>query len=100
MPRRFEALWPAGRSWKEILMRALLYRGQKWMLLMASGGGLLALDTCDPTVRETVLGGVGSAATGLAGTFIEAFIQSLTAEEEGAATTVKALVEYVPQFFA
>ena len=81
-------------------MRSLLTRGQFWLLTVASGGSLMALDACDPAVRDTVLGGVGTAATGLATTFIQAFIQSLTAEEEGAATTVRAILDYVPQFFA
>ncbi|MCK4343222.1 MAG: hypothetical protein KAY37_16030 [Phycisphaerae bacterium] len=81
-------------------MRPLFYRGRKWLLTLAAGGGLFVLESCDPTVRDTVLGGVGSAATGLAGTFIEAFIQSLQADEEEVATTVKAILEYLPQFFA
>lgn len=81
-------------------MRALLRRGQLWLLSVASGGSLLMLDSCDVAVRETVLQGVGTAATGLASTFINAFVQSLTTEEETTATTVRAIVEYVPQFFA
>ena len=81
-------------------MRASLRRSYVWLLTVAGGGGLFVLEGCDPAVRDTVLGGVGTAATSLAGTFIQAFIESLTAEEEAAATTVRAIVEYVPQFFA
>ncbi len=81
-------------------MRAFLKRNHLRMMAIISGGSLLALEGCDPTVRDTVLGGVGTAATGLAGTFIQAFIQSLTVEEETPATTVRAFIEYVPQFFA
>jgi hypothetical protein len=51
-------------------------------MALTLGGGLLALQGCDPTVRDTVLTGVGSAATTLAGTFIQAFIESLQPDEE------------------
>ena len=81
-------------------MQTLLIRSRLWLLTLAGGGGLLALDGCEPAVRDTVLGGVGTAATGLASTFIEAFIQSLMVEDEEAATTVKAILEQIPQFFA
>lgn len=81
-------------------MRTLFIRGRIWLYTLVSGGGLFVLEGCDPTVRDTVLGGVGSAATGLSSTFIEAFIQSLMAEEEETVTTVKAIVEYGTQFFA
>lgn len=81
-------------------MRALLTRSRLWLLTVAAGGGLFVLEGCDPTVRDTILGGVGSAATGLASTFIEAFFQSLMADEEEAVTTVRAIIETVPQFFA
>ena len=74
-------------------MRTWLARTRVWAVTMAAGGGLLALEGCDPAVRDTVLAGVGEAATGLASTFIEAFIQSLQSEEETAdtATTVRGL---------
>jgi hypothetical protein len=82
-------------------MRALLTRGRVWMVTMAAGGGLLVLDGCDATVRDTVLNGVGSAATGLASTFIQAFIQSLQADAEGdTSPTVKAIHDFQPQPFA
>lgn len=82
-------------------MRNLLLRGRLWLLGAASGGGLLVLGGCDPTVRETVLGGVESAATTLLTTLINAFFESvLSGEEEGTITTVKAVLERVPEFFA
>jgi hypothetical protein len=61
----------------------------------------LALQGCDPVVRDTVLNGVGSAATSLAGTFIQALIESMqkTDETDQTATTVRADVEVVPQVF-
>jgi len=80
-------------------MRALFNRGRIWFLTMVSGGGLLVLQGCDQSVRDTVLQGVGAAATSLSATFIQAFIESLSQEEE-TATTVKAIIEAVPQFFA
>jgi hypothetical protein len=80
-------------------MRSLFNRSRLWLISMTMGASVLALQGCDPGVRDTVLNGVGSAATGLAGTFIDAFIQSLQEEEETAAT-VRAIIETVPQFFA
>jgi hypothetical protein len=61
---------------------------------------LLALDACDATVRDTVLQGVGTAATGLVSTFIQAFIQSLATPEENVPTTVQATELDAPQVFA
>lgn len=77
----------------------LLRRGQVWLIAAASGGSLLALEGCDPAVRNTVLNGVGSAATGLSATFIQAFIQSLQGDGEGEATTVLA-PDLAPEFYA
>jgi hypothetical protein len=85
---------------KETRMRRLLTRARIWMLSMSAGGSVLVLESCDPNVRETVLGGVGSAATSLAGTFIGAFIESLQGEEESAVQTVRAIIEHVPQLLA
>jgi len=81
-------------------MRSLFTRSQLWLLTAASGGSLLALEGCDATVRDTVLSGVGTAATSLTGTFIQAFIQSLSSGTEDAATTVSTFIEQVPLFFA
>jgi len=81
-------------------MRTLRRRSRGWALALASGASLLALDACDPTVRDTVLQGVGTAATGLVSTFIQAFIQSLTAPSTNVPTTVKADIELQPQIFA
>ncbi len=69
-------------------MRGLLRRSRGWVFALACGGNLLALSACDPAVRDTVLQGVGTAATGLVSTFIQAFIQSLSAPEEDVPTTV------------
>lgn len=70
-------------------MRSLSRRGRVWLVGLAIGSPLV-LGGCDPTVRETVLGGVAEAATGLTSTFIQAFFQSLLAPEEDsdAPTTV------------
>jgi len=63
-------------------MSWLMRRARSRLMALTLGGGLLALQGCDPTVRDTVLTGVGSAATTLAGTFIQAFIESLQPDEE------------------
>lgn len=70
-------------------MRSLSRRGRAWLASLAIGSPFV-LGGCDPTVRETVLSGVAEAATGLTGTFIQAFFQSLLAPEEDsdAPTTV------------
>lgn len=81
-------------------MRGLRQRGRSWLLAVVAGGSLFALGSCDTTVRDTVLGGVSSAATSLAGTFIQAFFESLQADEEDTATTVQADVQMAPQVFA
>ena len=82
-------------------MRRFLLRGRIWLLSTVSGGGLLVLSGCDPTVRDTVLGGVENATTTLLTTFISAFFESvLSPADEGTATTVKAFIEQVPEFFA
>jgi hypothetical protein len=86
---------------KENRMRGFLLRGRIRLLSMVSGGSLLVLSGCDPTVRDTVLSGVEGATTTLITTFIQAFFQSVLApDEEGTVTTVKAIVERVPEFFA
>ena len=82
-------------------MRGLLLRGRIWLVSAVSGGGLLVLGGCDPTVRDTVLAGVESASTTLITTFINVFFQTvLTAEDDSTVTTVKAFVEQAAQYFA
>jgi hypothetical protein len=86
---------------KENRMRGLLLRGRIRLLSLISGGGLLVLGGCDPTVRDTVLSGVEGATTTLVTTLIQAFFESVLApEDEGTVTTVKAFVERLPEFFA
>jgi len=79
-------------------MRRLCNRSRLWLLTVATAGGLFVLQGCDPTVRDTVLTGVGTAATSLTSTFIQAFIQSLQAQDQQTATTVRAVLDYLPQF--
>jgi hypothetical protein len=79
-------------------MHRLFNRSRLWLLTVATAGGLFVLQGCDPTVRDTVLTGVGTAATSLTSTFIQAFIQSLQAQDEQTATTVRAVLDYLPQF--
>lgn len=86
---------------KEKLMRAMLTRCRLWWLGVVAGGGTFVLSGCDPNVRESVLSGVGDAATSLASTFIGAFFEGLlndAAEDQG--TVVKAVLEQLPQIFA
>ena len=80
-------------------MRRLVTRSRLWLTLLVSGGGLFLLEGCDPGVRDTVLGGVGTAATSLSSTFIQAFIQSLQATDD-TTTTVRAIIEEDPAYFA
>jgi hypothetical protein len=82
-------------------MNSLLKRGRARLVVLALGGGLLALQGCDPTVRDTVLNGVGSAATSLAGTFIQALIESMqkSGDPNDTTTTVRADVEVAPEVF-
>jgi hypothetical protein len=68
-------------------MRNLLRRS-RMLLISATLGGAFVLNGCDPTVRDTVLNGVGGAATGLANTFIQAFIESLIVQGQETATTI------------
>jgi hypothetical protein len=79
-------------------MRNLFTRGRLWLLTAASGGGLLALEGCNPDVRDYVLTGVGSAANSLATTFITAFFQGLVTGASDDATVVRAVLENVQQF--
>ena len=81
-------------------MHSLWRRSRLWALGLAMSGSLLALDACDTTVRDTVLQGVGTSATGLVSTFIQAFIQSLTPTEDNVPTTVQVVDEHAPQVFA
>ncbi len=82
-------------------MRSLLLRGRIWLLTAVSGGGLFVLSGCDPTVRDTVLAGVESATTTLFTTFITAFFETvLSTGDDSTVTTVKAIAERVPEFFA
>ncbi|MGE3180963.1 MAG: hypothetical protein AB7N71_04980 [Phycisphaerae bacterium] len=55
---------------------------KKWAALLTAGGSLTVLDTCNPEVRDTVLGGVESVSTGLAATLIQAFFQGLAIDED------------------
>lgn len=82
-------------------MRRSAIRSRLWLLTLVGGGTLFALEGCDATVRDTVLTGVGTAATSLSATFIDAFVKSLLADdEEETATTVKADTNFAPQIFA
>lgn len=76
-------------------MRNLLKRGRAWLMVTMTGGSLFVLAECDPAVRETVLQGVGAAATSLSATFIQAFVQSLSTEDTDEPTTVQA--DFKPQ---
>lgn len=82
-------------------MSVILKRGRVWLVLISTGGGLLVFDGCDPSVRSTVLSGIGSAASGLATTLIQAAVQSLSnqGQDTQTTTTVRAR-DFVPQLFA
>lgn len=80
-------------------MKAWFTRAQIWCLSALAGGTVLALGGCDPNVRDTVLGGVEGASTTLVTTFLSAFFQSITTEDEGAATTVRVFIDHAAQIF-
>lgn len=69
-------------------MRSLKHRVRILLMTTAIGGSLFVLRGCDPSVRDAVLSGVGSAATGLSAAFIEAFITSLQNQGDEQATTI------------
>ena len=68
-------------------MRAWLSRGRIWLICSAMGS-VAVLEGCDASVRSEVLTGVGSATTGLATTFIQAFFTSLINKQDADATPV------------
>jgi hypothetical protein len=74
-------------------MRVRLTRTRLWLVTVALGGTFV-LSGCDPSVREQILTGVGSAASGLATTFIQAFFQGLInkAQDDNSATTVTQVI--------
>jgi hypothetical protein len=60
-----------------------MMRRARARVLALSLGATLVLGSCDPSVRETVLGGLAQAATGVTSTFIQAFFESLLSEDPG-----------------
>ena len=68
-------------------MRCWWIRGRVW-LLCSMFGGVAALAGCDASVRSDVLSGIGTAATSLATTLVEAFFDGLVDEESGEASVM------------
>lgn len=66
---------------------------KKMAALLSAGGSLAVLDTCNPEVRDTVLGGVEAATTGFAATLIQAFFQGLATDEDDASIVLAPKVE-------
>ena len=59
-----------------------------WKLALVLGGGaVFALDGCDPTVKDTVLGGLQDASTTLADTLIQAFFTKLQTDGQTTSTS-------------
>jgi hypothetical protein len=83
----------------ESAMRGWLNRGRIW-LLCATIGGVAVLEGCDASVRADVLTGVGSAATGLATTFIQAFFSGLISKQSDDTTAVQVFTEPALQIFS
>lgn len=63
-------------------MKRLMRTGRIWMASAAVGGSALVLEGCDPGVRDTVIGGVQGASTGLLTSFVDAFFESLNNEDD------------------
>ena len=80
-------------------MRGSYNRRRLWKVSLMTAGSLFVLEGCDTSVRDTVLTGVGSAASSLASTFISAFIQSLQASDTDT-TTVMNFAEPISEYFA
>jgi hypothetical protein len=80
-------------------MRAWLSRGRIW-LVCAAMGSVAVLEGCDASVRADVLTGVGSAATGLATTFIQAFFTGLVNKQTDDTSVVKAYTEPTEHIFS
>lgn len=80
-------------------MRAWLSRGRIW-LLCTTIGGVAVLEGCDTSVRANVLTGVGSAATSLATTFIQAFFDGLISKESEDTSVVQVFTDPTQQIFS
>lgn len=72
-------------------MRNILIRIRWWFA--SAGAGLLVLAGCDPNARDTVLSGVQDASIGLLTTFVTAFFETLSAENDNGASTVQVILE-------
>jgi hypothetical protein len=68
-------------------MHPWLMRARRWTLVLATGGSVLVLGSCDPTARTTVLQGVGAAATNLVTALIQAGIDSWINQGQADQTT-------------
>lgn len=77
------------------MMRRMMRSRVKWAAMAL--GGSLVLSGCDPTVRDTVLGGVQMASSGLVTSLIAAFFESLAADAaDDASQIVMSAIEMLP----
>ncbi len=75
-------------------------RFRLWLANLTVGGSLFAFSGCDPEIKDTLLGGVQGAVTGLVTTFIDAVFVILARNgEEETLTTVRAIFEHLDRFF-
>jgi hypothetical protein len=82
-------------------MSGMFRRGRIWIVLASSGAGLMAFDSCDASVRDTVVIGFGTAASSLTTALIQAAVQPLAKDDESDTTlpTVRN-ADSVPRLFA
>ncbi len=83
-------------------MRRFPRLGRFWWkaTILLAGGGVFVLDSCDPTIKTTILGGLESASSGLATTFITALFQKLSAEDQSTTTTLLRTLEEAARMLA
>ncbi|MBI5864263.1 MAG: hypothetical protein HZB38_07130 [Planctomycetes bacterium] len=63
-------------------MQARRRRNRILIAALSVGGLPFVMEGCDPTVRDTVLNGVQGASQTLIGTFVDAFFESLNANQD------------------
>lgn len=75
-------------------------RHQRKLLLTLLAGGFAAqvFNSCNSSLRDSILVGVQTSLTGLVATFIDAFFQSLMSQSSTSQPVVRAIAEFLPTF--
>jgi hypothetical protein len=80
-------------------MKGLLNRSCIWWLTTVGGSALL-LTGCDTTARDTLLSGAQNATGTLLTAVLSAIFENLKSQGTDTTTSVRAVIEQLPQFFA